>query len=176
MDDALAGFGLPFELGVGVGHRDRAREPSVRRACDGVPLRLFDGQPQCRHERLASLGIRQHDERRVGIFECPGCLEGAGEHLVEVDRSGELPEDPAPPAFLLRPLECPGQLAAELVHPGVEACNDLRHPFIGRVVRAPADNEQGQEKHYESAKAHADPDQNGGHSFAAGRKKPAGSQ
>ena len=88
---------------------------------------------------------------------------------------GELAEDPAPPAFFLGPLERPGQLAAELVHPGVQAGDDLGNPFIGRVVRAPADNEQGQEEHYKSAKAHTDPDQNGGHSFAAGRKKPADS-
>ena len=131
MDDALARVRLPFELGVGVGHRDRAREPSVRRAGDRVPLRLLDGQAQRRDERLAAGGIREHDERRVGVLERPRCLERPREHLVEVDRPGQLPEDPAAPALLLGALERPGQLAAELVHPGVEARDDLGNPFIG---------------------------------------------
>ena len=96
-----------------------------------MPLRLFDRQAQRRDERLAALRVGQHDERRVGVLERPCRLERPGEHLVQVDRPGELPEDPAAPALLLGPLERAGQLAAELVHPGVEAGDDLRHPFVG---------------------------------------------
>ena len=43
------------------------------------------------------------------------------------------------------------------------------------VVRAPTDDEQGQQEHHEGAKAHTDSDKNGGHTFAAGRLKPADS-
>ena len=110
-----------------------------------MPFRFLDRQSERRDERLAARGIREHDESRVGVLERPGCLERPREHLVQVDRPGELPEDSAAPAFLLGSLERPGQLSAELVHPGVQACNHLGNPFIGRVVRAPADDEQGQQ-------------------------------
>ena len=72
-------------------------------------------------------------------------LERSRQHLVEVDRPGELAEDPAAPPLFLGALESAGQLAAELVHPGVQAGHHLGHPFVGRIARAPADHEQGEE-------------------------------
>ena len=145
MDHSLPGIGLALQLGIGVGHRDRPRQPAVRRPGDRVTFGFLDGQSQRRDERLAPGRIGEHDERRVGVLERPCRLERPRQHLVQVDRPRELSEDPAAPALLLGSLERPGQLSAELVHPGVQACDHLGNPFIGRVVRAPADDEQGQQ-------------------------------
>ena len=101
--------------------------------------------------------IGEHHERRIGPSESPGGLQRPREDIVEVDRARELPEDAAPPALLLGSLEGTGQLAPELVHPLVQARNHLGDAVVRPGIRPPADDEQGEEEHYESAEAHADP-------------------
>ena len=161
-----------LELGIGVGHRDRPGEPAVRRAGDRVPLGLLDREAESRDERLSALWLGKHDQGRVGALERAGGLQRPGEHLVQVDRAGELAEDPASPALLLGPLQGTGQLSAELVHPGIQARHYLRDALVGGVVGAPPHHEQGQEQHHEGAQAHTDPDQNRRHRSAA--EKPNG--
>ena len=97
--------------------------------------------------------------RRVGPLERPRRLQRSRENLVEIDRARELPEDATATALFLRALEGARQLAPELVHPVVQARNHLGHPLVRPRVRAPSDDEQGQQKHHESAQAHADPGQ-----------------
>ena len=159
---------VPLRLRIGVGHRDRAGEPAVGRAGDRVPLGLLHGQPERCDERLAALCLGEHRERRVGPSETAGGLQRPRQDLVEVDRARKLPEDVTPPALLLGPLEGARQLAPEVVHPRVEAGNDLGDPLVRPGVRAPAHDEQGEQGHHESAQAHADPGQKCRH-----RKPPA---
>lgn len=134
-----------------VGHRDRAREPAVRRPGDGVPLRLLHRQAEGGHQRLSSLSIGEHHERCVGPFESSRGLQRPRENLVEVDRARELPEDATPASLLLGALEGAGQFARELVHPRVQALHYLGDALVRLPVRAPANDQQSQEEHYESA-------------------------
>jgi hypothetical protein len=99
MDDRVVRFLL--ELGVGVRHRDRTREASVGRTRDRVPLGLFHRQAVCRDDRLAFERIRQEHERRVSALQRSAGLERPRQDVVEVDRIGELAEDPLPSALLL---------------------------------------------------------------------------
>jgi hypothetical protein len=72
-------------------------------------------------------------------------------------RARELSEDATPAPFLLGALERPLQLSAELVHAGVEALDHLGNPLVRRPVGPPADDEQDEKEHHESAETHADP-------------------
>jgi hypothetical protein len=140
-----------------------------------MPLRLFDRQAERRHQGLAALRIREHHERRVRALEGPRRLERPCQHVVEVDRAGQLPEDPAAAALLLGALQRTRQLAPELVHALVQAGHDLGHPLVRPGVRAPPDDQQRQEEHYESAQTHADAGQKSCHCLAAGRNETADS-
>ena len=67
----------------------------------------------------------------------PG-LERPREHLVHVDRAGDLPEKTAAPALFLGPLDRPGELLRQLVHPLFQGLDDRPDPLVGPPPRPPA--------------------------------------
>jgi hypothetical protein len=116
-----------------------------------VPLGLFHRQAVGRDDRLALRGIGQEHERRVRALQRRPGLERAGQDLVEVDRPGELAEDPLPAALLVGPLERGRELLAELVHPRVQSGDHLGDPLIGRGFRPPAPDQQAEQEEREGS-------------------------
>ena len=84
------------------------------------------------------------DERRVDARERAGRLERPREHVVEVDRAGELAEDRAARALLLRPLE--GARRARVPSSSMRAFRPRTDGSAirssARAVGAPCDHEQ----------------------------------
>lgn len=91
-------------------------------------------------DRAGEPPVRRPGDRTLQVARG---LQRPGQHLVEVD--------------LLGALERPLQLSAELVHAGVEALDHLGTPLVRRPVGPPADDEQDEKEHHESAETHADP-------------------
>ena len=164
---------LSLELRIGVGHRDRAREPAVGRAGDRMPLGLFDREPERREERLSVGRIGEEHEGRIRAAERACRLERSRQHLVEVDRARELAEDPASAAFLLGSLERALELAAQLVHPAVQAGDDLGDPLVRRRDPSPARDEQAEQEEHKSSQAGRDADQDGRHGLKGPQILPA---
>jgi hypothetical protein len=69
-------------------------------------------------------------------------VERAPQHLVHVDRAGDLPKEAAAPALLLGPLDRAGELLGELAHPLLEGLDDGPTPLVGGAPGPSADERQ----------------------------------
>ena len=107
-----------------------------------------------RHGRRP-VGPFEPDERGVDALEPRARLERPREHLVHVDRAGDLPEEPDAPPFLLGPLDRPGELLRELVHPLLEGLDDRADPLVGLPPRPPRDKRH--QHHEERARSRRGP-------------------
>ena len=137
-----------------------------------MALGLLDGEPERRDDRLSRSRIREEDERCVGAAQGARRLERSGEHLVEVDRPGELAECPTPAPFLLGALERSLELSAELVHPVVQACDDVCHALLGRGAAPHPSHEQPEQEEHESSQSGAGADQDRRHRFKGPQNLP----
>jgi len=103
--------------------------------------------------RPALLALEPHD-RGVGVRHGAGRrLERAREHLVEVDRAGDLTEEPTAPALLLGPVDGAGELVPELVHPRFEDADDVGDPLVGETAGPPDERREQDEQEHD---AHAE--------------------
>ena len=84
----------------------------------------------------APSGALEPHDRGVDAGEAAGGVERAREHLVEVDRAGDLAEEPAALALLLRPGDRSRELLRELVHPLLERLHHRPDPLVGAPVGA----------------------------------------
>ena len=144
---------LRLELRVRVADRDRSCDPPIRRTGDRMAFSFLDGKTERGDDRLSFDGIREHHERSVRFVESAGGLERPRQHLVEVDRAGELAEDPASSSFFLGALECRRELGPQLVHARVEARHDLRDPLLGRRLAPQPEHEQAEQQERERSQA-----------------------
>jgi hypothetical protein len=146
---------------VVVRHRDRASLAPVGRAGHRLVLRLVGREAEGGDDRLGS-GLRsERDERRVHSVDRAGGIEHAREHLVEVDRAGELSEQSGALAFELGLLEGARQLADHVVHARLEVVHDLGEPLVG-LRRAPHDPLEEQ-RHDQRCQRRADRREGDGH-------------
>jgi hypothetical protein len=144
------------ELGlvVSVGDRDGAREAPVRWAGDEtVALRLVRRQPQRDDERVAVEPVREPDDGGVSRRHARSRLEGALEHVVEVERARELAEDARAPPVGLRALERRAELPHHLLHACVEVADGRRDALVRTAVGTTArpDDEERDEEHEDGA-------------------------
>ena len=132
---------------VAVGDLDRPGRRAVRRPGDRLgPVR---GEAVRRHGRRP-VGPFEPDERGVDALEPRARLERPREHLVHVDRAGDLPEEPRAPPFLLGALDRPGELLRELVHAFFQRLDDGADPLVGLPPRPPRDKRH---QHHEGENA-----------------------
>jgi hypothetical protein len=87
-------------------------------------------------------------QRRVRAGDGDGGVQRLADDVVEVDRPGELAEEPRPAALLLGPVDGAGELGCELVHPLLERLDHRGNPRFSTFCRPPlADHEQRPQCH-----------------------------
>ncbi len=111
-----------------VDERDRARLLAVGRSGDDLALRLLLGEPERRHDRL--LLAVDRDESCVDTGHGARGLERPREHLVEVDRAGQLGQVAVAAAFLLCALQGQRELAHHRLHAGVHLADELEQLLL----------------------------------------------
>jgi hypothetical protein len=144
-------------LAIAVGDLDRPCARPVWGARDRLcPVR---GQAVCGDGRDALL-VLQADQGRIDPFHPGTRLERPRQHLVHVDRAGDLAQEPASTAFLLGPLDRPGELGRELVHALLEGLDDRAHAVVGPPAQPPAcQREQDEQKQDQAAERRRDDDE-----------------
>jgi hypothetical protein len=160
VDDVLVR--LQFLRRVAVDDRDRAGRLAVGRARDGLPLGLLLRETKRCDERLPVV-CGDADHGRVDIGHRTRGVERAREHLVEVDRPGELAQEAAPPALLLGALDGRDELLRHLVHARRQAGDELCDLRVSLLDRAP-EEENHREHEDEDPQPRADRDEYGCHS------------
>ena len=142
-----------------VGDRDRARLVPVGRAGDRLTLRLYVGEALRGDDRLV-VGV-DRNERRVGARDRTSGLEGARQHLLEVDRAPELVQEAVSPALLLHPLKGAGQVLNHRLHAGVQLGDEGDDVLLAAPAPpSPRDGDEPDER--ERRQRRADSDDDGG--------------
>ena len=101
---------------------------------------------------VAVAGGIELDDRRIDLRQAGGGLEGGADRVVEVDRSGDLAEEPAALRLLLGAVDGARQLARELVEPRFERPHGRRHLGLD-IARGPATQPAEQLEHQEDTDA-----------------------
>jgi hypothetical protein len=148
VDQSVVAVDLLLVLVVAVRDRERARDAAVRRADDrAVALGLLGREPVRDDERAALEPVDEADERRVGRGRADGGVERPLQHVVEVDRAGELAEQPVTARVGLGALERAAELADRRLHAHVEVADGGRDPLVGAELGTSGRPSGGDEGH-----------------------------
>ena len=152
--------------GVLVDEGDRTRLRAARGPGDRLALRLFGRQPERRDDRCVG-AVVQSSERGVNTRHRARSVERPGQHLVEVDRAGELAEHLVPPSLFLGMLERLRQLADHGLHARVHVRNEVGQALVALdalpgAADEPEDNQQQGDRRracgdgYDDSRRHTD--------------------
>ena len=141
-------------LPVQVRELDGPRLPRLRGAGedpDACLLVVVAVEADRAEQALVAVAVRiELDHRRVDIRQAGGSLEGGADRVVEVDRGGDLAEEPAALRLLLGAVDGARQLPRELVEPRFERLDRRGHLGLD-VASGPAAQPAQQLERHEDA-------------------------